>query len=72
MPTLLSQAAHVQAAGNKPKFIDEYIGRVNSKNEAVREPEQTPEFDEFTIVLKGVHRGLLDENRASGRRMKHH
>lgn len=35
MPTLLSQPARVTAAGNKPKLIDEYIGRLNSKNEAV-------------------------------------
>lgn len=64
-PTLLSQPTRVQAAGNKPKLIDEYIGRVNSKTDAVSvahmrspggwmEPGQTPEFEEFTIVLKGV------------------
>jgi ethanolamine utilization protein EutQ len=57
----------VQSAGNKPKLIDEYIGRLNSKNEAVsvahmrspggwQEPGQTPEFDEFTIVLRGMLR----------------
>ena len=64
MPTLVSQPTRIQAAGNKPKLIDEYIGRVNSKDSAVSvahmrspegwvEPGQTPEFDEFTIVLKG-------------------
>jgi mannose-6-phosphate isomerase-like protein (cupin superfamily) len=62
----------VEAAGNKPKLIDEFIGRVNSANENVsvahmrspdgwQEPGQTPEFDEFTIVLRGMlrveHRG---------------
>jgi ethanolamine utilization protein EutQ len=72
MPTLIAQATRIQAAGNKPKLIDEYIGRVNSKTESVslahmrspqgwREPGQTPEFDEFTLVLKGTvrvtHRG---------------
>jgi ethanolamine utilization protein EutQ len=72
MPTLLSQPTRVTAAGNKPKLIDEYIGRLNSKNEAVsvahmrspagwQEPGQTPAFDEFTVVLKGMlrveHRG---------------
>src|SRR5882724_7525952 len=78
MPTLLSQPTRVTAAGNKPKLIDEYIGRLNSKNEAVsmahmrspggwEEPGQTPEFDEFTIVLKGTLRvaykgGHLDVN----------
>jgi len=65
MPTLVPQATRIQAAGNKPKLIDEYIGRVNSKDSAVSvahmrsprgwvEPGQSPEFDEFTIVLKGT------------------
>jgi ethanolamine utilization protein EutQ len=67
MPTLISQASRITAAGNKPKLIDEYVGRVNSKTSAVsvahmrspegwQEPGQTPEFDEFTVVLKGVLR----------------
>jgi ethanolamine utilization protein EutQ len=76
MPTLISQPTRIQAAGNKPKLIDEYIGRVNSKTSAVSvahmrspqgwvEPGQTPAFDEFTIVLKGILRvthngGTLD------------
>jgi ethanolamine utilization protein EutQ len=76
MPTLISQPTRIQAAGNKPKVIDEYIGRVNSKTSAASvahmcspggwiEPGQTPEFDEFTIVLRGTLRvehkqGLLD------------
>ncbi len=76
MPTLIPQPTRIQAAGNKPKLIDEYIGRVNSKTSAASvahmrspqgwvEPGQTPEFDEFTIVLKGMlrveHRnGVLD------------
>ena len=73
MPTLLSQPTRVTAAGNKPKLIDEYIGRLNSKNEAVsiahmRSPRQTPEFDEFTMVLKGMlrveHRGGAIDVRA--------
>jgi uncharacterized cupin superfamily protein len=64
MPTLIAQPTRIQAAGNKPKLIDEYIGRINSKTQAASvahmrspqgwvEPGQTPEFDEFTIVLKG-------------------
>ena len=72
MPTLISSPSRVEAAGNKPKLIDEYIGRVNSKNEGVsvahmrspggwQEPGQTPEFDEYTVVLRGIlrveHRG---------------
>jgi len=67
MPTLISQPTRIQAAGNKPKLIDEYIGRVNSKTSGVSvahmrspqgwvEPGQSPEFDEFTIVLKGMLR----------------
>jgi mannose-6-phosphate isomerase-like protein (cupin superfamily) len=67
MPTLIPQPTRIQAAGNKPKLIDEYIGRVNSKTSAASvahmrspqgwlEPGQTPEFDEFTVVLKGMLR----------------
>jgi mannose-6-phosphate isomerase-like protein (cupin superfamily) len=67
MPTLIPQPTRIQAAGNKPKLIDEYVGRVNSKTSAASvahmrspqgwlEPGQTPEFDEFTIVLKGMLR----------------
>lgn len=67
MPTLIAQPTRIQSAGNKPKLIDEYIGRVNSKTAAASvahmrspsgwlEPGQTPEFDEFTIVLKGTLR----------------
>jgi len=67
MPTLIPQPTRIEAAGNKPKLIDEYIGRVNSKTSATSvahmrspggwvEPGQTPEFDEFTIVLKGTLR----------------
>lgn len=64
-PTLISKPTRIQAAGNKPKLIDEYVGRVNSATSAVsvahmrspggwQEPEQTPEFEEYTVVLKGV------------------
>ena len=67
MPTLIPSPTRIQAAGNKPKLIDEYIGRVNSKTSAASvahmrspqgwiEPGQKPEFDEFTIVLKGALR----------------
>jgi mannose-6-phosphate isomerase-like protein (cupin superfamily) len=67
MPTLIPQATRIQSAGNKPKLIDEYIGRVNTKTSAASvahmrspqgwlEPGQTPKFDEFTIVLKGMVR----------------
>jgi mannose-6-phosphate isomerase-like protein (cupin superfamily) len=76
MPTLISNPTVIQSAGNKPKLIEEYIGRVNSKTEMTSvakmkspggwvEPGQTPEFDEFTVVLKGLLRvtsksGTLD------------
>ena len=67
MPTLISQPSRITAAGNKPKLIDEYIGRINSKTHDLsiahmrspqgwEEPGQTPEFDEFTVVLKGTLR----------------
>lgn len=67
MPRLIEKAARIEAAGNKPKIIDEYIGRVNSKTEAASiahmrspsgwvEPGQTPQFDEYTVVLKGLLR----------------
>ncbi len=57
----------IEAAGNKPKLIEEFIGRVNSKTESVSiakmkspggwlEPGQTPEFDEYTFVLEGMLR----------------
>ena len=76
MPTLIAAPTRVEAAGNKPKLIDEYIGRVNSAHQALSiahmrspggwlEPGQKPEFDEFTMVLRGTlrveHRdGALD------------
>ncbi len=67
MPTLIPQPTRIQAAGNKPKLIDEYIGRVNSQTSTTSvahmrspqgwlEPGQTPDFDEFTIVFKGMVR----------------
>jgi ethanolamine utilization protein EutQ len=73
MPTLISQPTRIQAAGNKPKLIDEYIGRVNSKTSAASvahmrspqgwvEPGQTPAFDEFTVVLKGMIRVQYKES----------
>ncbi len=76
MPIHIPRATRIQAAGNKPKLIDEYVGRVNSGTTAVSiahmrspsgwtEPPQTPEFDEYTVVLNGTLRvssrdGVLD------------
>jgi mannose-6-phosphate isomerase-like protein (cupin superfamily) len=72
MPMLIEKPTRIEAAGNKPKVIDEYAGRVNSGESAVSiahmrspagwaEPGQTPEFDEYTLVLQGLlrveHRG---------------
>jgi mannose-6-phosphate isomerase-like protein (cupin superfamily) len=67
MPTLFSQPTKIEAAGNKPKIIEEFIGRVNSNESRLSvakmkspggwvEPGQTPQFDEFTVVLKGMLR----------------
>jgi mannose-6-phosphate isomerase-like protein (cupin superfamily) len=67
MATFIEKPTRITAAGNKPKLIDEVIGRVNSKTEAVSiahmrspsgwiEPGQTPDFDEYTYVLKGTLR----------------
>jgi mannose-6-phosphate isomerase-like protein (cupin superfamily) len=67
MPTLISHPTRIEAAGSKPKIIEEYVGRVNSSTPAVsvarmrspegwEEPGQTPEFDEYTVVLQGTLR----------------
>ena len=72
MPTKIVKPTRIEAAGNKPKLIDEFIGRVNSRTSEAsiahmrspggwQEPGQTPEFEEYTIVLRGMlrveHRG---------------
>jgi mannose-6-phosphate isomerase-like protein (cupin superfamily) len=67
MPTLISQPTVIQSAGNKPKQIQEFAGRVNSGHEQVSvarmvspagwvEPGQRPAFDEITVVLRGMLR----------------
>ena len=64
MPTHIAAPARVEAAGDPPKQIDEFVGRVNSRTDAVsiarmvsppgwEEPAQTPEFDEYTVVRRG-------------------
>ncbi|HSI11124.1 MAG TPA: hypothetical protein VK961_03730 [Chthoniobacter sp.] len=76
MPTFIEKPTQIEAAGNKPKIIQEFIGHVNSKTAPVSvarmrspsgwvEPGQTPEFDEYTVVLAGSLRvesrdGVLD------------
>jgi mannose-6-phosphate isomerase-like protein (cupin superfamily) len=73
MPTLIAQPTIIAAARNKPKIIEEYAGRVNSGHASVsvarmvspegwQEPGQRPEFEEITVVL----RGLLRVEHASG------
>ena len=64
MPIFIPSPSIVHAAGNKPKIIEEFIGRVNTRTGSVSiarmkspggwvEPGQTPEFDEYTVVLRG-------------------
>jgi mannose-6-phosphate isomerase-like protein (cupin superfamily) len=78
MPQLIATPTRIEAAGNKPKTIEEFVGRVNSNESRLSvarmrspggwvEPGQMPEFDEFTVVLRGTlrvtHReGSLDVN----------
>jgi quercetin dioxygenase-like cupin family protein len=65
MPTLINSPTRIEAAGNKPKQIEEYFGRVNSKHAHVSvarmkspagwvEPGQRPEFQEMSVVLNGT------------------
>jgi ethanolamine utilization protein EutQ len=67
MPTLIPQPTRIESDGNKPKIIEEYVGRVNTSTDEVsvahmrspegwEEPGQTPEFDEYTVVLRGTLR----------------
>jgi quercetin dioxygenase-like cupin family protein len=67
MARLIEKPTIVQSAGNKPKRIEEFVGLVNSGTAGVSvarmtspsgwvEPGQTPEFDEFTLVLRGTLR----------------
>ncbi|MDK2743776.1 MAG: hypothetical protein NDI90_12730 [Nitrospira sp. BO4] len=73
MAILIERPTRVQAAGNKPKLIDEFIGRVNSGTSGVsiarmqsptgwQEPGQMPEFDEYTVVLRGMLRVETKQN----------
>jgi mannose-6-phosphate isomerase-like protein (cupin superfamily) len=64
MPIHIKKPTQIKACGNKPKIILEYIGRVNSQTDDISiahmkspmgwvEPGQTPEFAEYTVVIKG-------------------
>jgi mannose-6-phosphate isomerase-like protein (cupin superfamily) len=72
MPTLIPAPSIIVAAGNKPKRIEEFAGRVNSGHSAVsvarmtspggwEEPGQRPEFEEVTVVLRGMLRVQSDK-----------
>ena len=65
MPKLIDSPSRVEAAGTKPKLIDEYVGHVNTGEDRVSvahmrspagwvEPGQRPDFDEYTVVLEGT------------------
>jgi mannose-6-phosphate isomerase-like protein (cupin superfamily) len=67
LPRHIAAPTRIAAAGNKPKLIDEYIGHVTTGTAAISiahmrspsgwvEPGQRPEFDEFTVVMKGMLR----------------
>ncbi|MBS2027390.1 MAG: cupin [Deltaproteobacteria bacterium] len=67
MIKLIERPSVIESSGNKPKRIEEYVGRVNSGTSAASvarmvspagwvEPGQTPEFDEYTLVLRGMLR----------------
>lgn len=73
MPTFIKLPSIIEAIGNKPKKIAEFIGRVNSNTESVSiahmkspggwiEPGQTPEFDEHMLVLKGMLQVKANDN----------
>jgi len=83
MPTLIPHPTRIESAGTKPKVIEEYVGRVNTATAGIsvahmrspegwEEPGQTPEFDEYTVVLRGTlrieHRN--DEPESSPRKSK--
>ena len=64
MPTLIPSPTRIRAAGGMPKLIDEYVGGVNTNEQRIsiahmrspagwEEPGQTPEFEEYTLVLRG-------------------
>jgi len=78
MSRLIEKPTTIQAAGNKPKIIEEFIGRVNSGTTAVSiarmkspqgwaEPGQTPEFDEYSVVLAGTLRAEFKDRTVDAR-----
>ncbi|HEU5003194.1 MAG TPA: cupin [Actinomycetota bacterium] len=78
MPALIPAATRIHAEGDPPKTIEEYVGRVNSAERRLSiahmqspagwaEPGQTPEFDEYTVVLRGA---LLVEHEGGALRVE--
>ncbi|MCR9230833.1 MAG: cupin domain-containing protein [bacterium] len=82
MPQFIERPVVVEAAGNKPKQIEEFVGRVNTGDDAISiarmvspggwvEPAQTPDFREMTVVLKGTlqvetHEGMFEVQAGQG------
>lgn len=82
MPTLIAEPKVIAAVGNKPKIIQEYVGRVRTGTSEISiarmkspagwiEPGQRPEFDEHTVVLRGMLRvesesGVIDVHAGQG------
>jgi mannose-6-phosphate isomerase-like protein (cupin superfamily) len=82
MPTLITTPTRIAAAGTKPKLIEEFVGRVNTGTSALSiahmvspagwtEPGQTPDFEEYTVVLRGTlrvthHEGSVDVKAGQG------
>jgi mannose-6-phosphate isomerase-like protein (cupin superfamily) len=78
MPKHIEKPTVIKAAGNKPKVIEEFIGRVNSATADVSiarmispggwlEPGQTPEFDEYSVVLRGLLRAKTESGTIDAR-----
>jgi mannose-6-phosphate isomerase-like protein (cupin superfamily) len=82
MPTLIDQPTRIPCVGTKPKAINEFVGRANTGTPSVsiarmispagwEEPGQTPEFEEYTVVLRGTLRvesrdGAMDVQAGQG------
>lgn len=82
MPQFIERPVVVEAAGNKPKQIEEFVWRVNTGDDAISiarmvspggwvEPAQTPDFREMTVVLKGTlqvetHEGMFEVQAGQG------
>ena len=72
MPAFIASPSRIEAAGTKPKLIDEFVGRVNTGDDRLsvarmqspegwQEPGQRPDFDEYTVVIDGALRVEHDD-----------